>query len=580
MFSSSPENGTRIRTTARGRTVAAWILLTLPLFAYPLEWLTWFDSRLSAWDLVGLFTLPVLAMAALAVLLYTGIADLRRAVGASRVDLIFVSAAVLLLLLSLGRSVYLGRRLEPAEWFLPLVPLAGMVLSREILRILPAWGTLVLAVLLCFTWHFPLCIGLPGNWNWNFSLLAVLIPAPFLLSRRLPARHFWLAVLAAALFLTAISSAYRELVPRGTIVGVVAASAALWLLWKIPGRQRLLIILLGCGAGIAMFLSIWLGPADSTIRSSRFWLWRGSMELALSRSLVGVGEGNFSRHINPLLPREYYFSDYATNFHPHPHNEFLAVWCTHGVMGVVAILFLTLAAGTGFRSFSAVRTWCFWLVLVLSVHGQFDVLLGTPLAGTLWLVVGGALAGRPRRGGVSHPAGGLAGAVLTVTLAVVVFCSGWWARESLLSSRSGDPVSAKRQLEKSLAWLETAEARYRLGMVELFDFRNPRAAIPHFEKLAPGYVHSNGYLARAYAAAGDPETALRYFDRESNAYPMSALNAFWELEVMRVGGYDPVVLSSLRSRLVYLLKLRGLSIERIDELIAKPTWDDLPLRNP
>ena len=61
---------------------------------------------------------------------------------------------------------------------------------------------------------------------------------------------------------------------------------------------------------------------------------------------------------------------------------------------------------------------------------------------------------------------------------------------------------------------------------------------------------------------------------------MSALNAFWELEVMRVHGYDTVYLSSRRSRLNYLLKLRGLTIDRIDELIRHPASDDMPLRNP
>ena len=61
---------------------------------------------------------------------------------------------------------------------------------------------------------------------------------------------------------------------------------------------------------------------------------------------------------------------------------------------------------------------------------------------------------------------------------------------------------------------------------------------------------------------------------------MSALNAFWELELMRVQGYDPVYLSSRRSRVNYLLKLRGLTVDRIDELIHRPALDDMPLRNP
>ena len=565
---------------ARWRTLAAWLLLTLPLFAYPLEWLNAFSSKFPYWDLVTMFAPSVMALFALTLLLMTGLSGLRRACGSSRLNVLLVWSTLGLLLVSIGRSLYNGTRLEPTEWFLVL-PLAGMVLSREILRILPKWGTLTLALLLYFTWRFPFCIGLPGNWNWNFSLLAVLIPAPFLLSGRLPARHFWLATGASAVFLTVMSLLYPELAPRGTIVGVIAAWAVLLLLWKIPRRQRLIVMVLGAGAGAAMFFSIWLGPADSTIRSSRFWLWRGATELALSRSLFGLGAGNFERHINRHLPKEYYFSDYATNFHPHPHNELLAAWCVHGGIGLIVLLLLTLTACSGLRIYSAVRVWGFWIFLVLLVHGQFDVLLQTPLAGTLWLAVGGALAGMPpRRGGRLHPVLGIAGLAVTAVFAAVIFTAGWWLRGSMLSSRSGDRESARRQLEKSLVLWPTPDARYRLGMVEFFDFDDLQAAIAHFEKLAPGYIHSNGYLARAYALKGDPETALRYIERESGFYPMSDLNAFWELEVMRVQGYDPVYLSSRRSRLNYLLKLRGLTVDRIDELIHRPALDDMPLRNP
>lgn len=580
MVAVNRDNTKDVSGAARWRMPAAWLLLTLPLFAYPLEWLNVFRPSVPFWDMAAMFMPSVMALFALAVLGMAGIGALRRACVRSRLNALLVWSTLGLLLLSIGRSLYYGTRLEPAEWFF-VVPLAGMVLSREILRILPKWGTLTLAVLLYFTWRFPFCIGLPGNWNWNFSLLTVLIPAPFLLSGKLPARHFWLATAVAAAFLTVMSILYPELAPRGTIVGVIAAWAVLLLLWKIHRRQRLIVMVLGAGAGVAMFLSIWLGPADSTIRSSRFWLWRGSTELALGRSFFGIGAGNFERHINQHLPKEYYFSDYATNFHPHPHNELLAAWCVHGGIGLVVLLSLSLAACAGLRIYSAVRVWGFWIFLVLLVHGQFDVLLQTPLAGTLWLAVGGALAGgMVRHDGKSHPVPGIVGAAVTAGFAAVIFISGWWARESMLNSRSGDRESARRNLEKSLALWQTPDVRYRLGMVALFDFNDLPTAIAHFEKLAPGYIHSNGYLARAYALKGDPETALRYFERESRFYPMSALNAFWELEVMRVQGYDPVYLSSRRSRLNYLLKLRGLTVDRIDELIYRPALDDIPLRNP
>ena len=122
--------------------------------------------------------------------------------------------------------------------------------------------------------------------------------------------------------------------------------------------------------------------------------------------------------------------------------------------------------------------------------------------------------------------------------------------------------------------------RYQLGMVEMFRFKNPERAIGHFSQLAPGFVHSNGYLARAYAVTGDLANALRCFEEESVRYPFSALNAFWELEVMKLAGYPDNILAPRRERLKYLLKLRGLTLERIGELIGNPRLDDAPLRRP
>lgn len=563
----------------RVRTCAAWILLSLPLVVYPLFWVRVFRYRLFAWDRVTLITLPVLAVFAAAVLVLTGFSRLRRKCAVSGLNLLLLLFAAALLVLSLARSLYTGRRLEPEEWFLPLMPLAGMALSREVLRILPRWGTLVLAVLIAFTLRFPdYCIGLPGNWNWNLSLLAVLIPAPFLL-RDLKSKRFWIPVSASAVFLIVFSALKPALAPRGVIVGVIVASATLWLLWKLPRRQRIFITVLGGAAGIAMFLSVWLGPADSAIRSSRFWLWRGSVELALKNGVSGCGAGHFEREIPQWLPKEYYFSEFATDLHTHPHNELLAAWCSYGVLGLGFMLLLTLAVVSGLRNYSSVRVWGVWLFMVLFLHGQFDVVLQTPLAGTLWLVVGGALAGMhpERKDETLHLKCGLAVTAAAAVLALVMFRASWLYREALLDLWRGDSFIAMKKLEKSIDWWEIPDARYRLGRIELFDLKSPDAAIRHFRKLAPGYLHSNLYLGKAYADKKDFKAAMNSLDVESKSFPMSALNAYMKLAVMQEVGEDEAALAYYRSRLNYLLKLRSISEE---QLLADHSLDDRPLRNP
>ena len=576
----------------RLKTWAAWLLLSLPLFELPLAWVQMFRGWVPHWSKLTLFSLPAMAAVAGAVLLLTGFSDLRCKCRNSRLSLLLVTGAIALMVLSLGRSFYTGRRWEPVGFYLPLLPLAGMALSREVMRILPRWGTIVLLVLIAFTLRFPAwCYGLPGNWNWNLSLIAVLFPAPFLLWRHNP-RQFWIPVAGAAVFLGAFSLLRPDLTPRGVIVGVIVASAALWLLWKLPRRQRIFLTILGGGAGIAMFLTICLGPADSANRDSRIWLWRGSMELALRKGFFGVGAGRFEREINPYLPKEYYFSEHATNLHTHPHNELLAEWCEFGVIGVWFVLLLTLAAVSGFRNYSSTSVWGIWLFIVLSVHGQVDVLLQTPLAGTLWLVVGGALAGmHAGRGGVPHLKAGLSGALVAASLVGVMSLASWFYREALISYDAGDYFIALKKVEKSLAWWEKPDARLFAGKIELLRMRDPQAAIRHFEKLSPGYVHSNLYMGLAYfdmgaehakkgerdESSGCLKEALRCFDMEHKYYPMSALNADVELEAMKMLGEDEASLLSRKKRLRRLLRRRGVTIE---ELRGDHALDDRPLRNP
>lgn len=578
MNMSMPINEKKLSRAAQVKTAAAWLLLSLPLAVHPLFWVRVFSARVVAWDRVTLFSLSAMALVAVAVLMLTGLSELRRQCASSKLNLLLVLFAAALLVQSLTRSFCIGRRLEPEEWFLPLMPLAGMALSREIMRILPRWGTLVLGVLIAFTVRFPFYIGLPGNWNWNLSLLAVLLPAPILLWRGRP-RQFWIPVLASSVFLGVFSAFNPQLAPRGVIVGVIVASAALWLTWKLPQRQRIFITIIGGAAGIAMFFSIWLGPADSSIRSSRFWLWRGSVELAMKNGAFGCGAGQFEREINPYLPHEYYFSDFATNLHNHPHNELLSAWCAYGLSGIGFMLLLILAAVAGLRNYSSVRVWGFWLFMVLAVHGQFDVLLQTPLAGTLWLVVGGALAGGG--GGVRkeklHPVFGAVGALTAIVFTTVMFMASWYYREGLLSYWENDRYIASKKLEKSLALWEIPDARYLLGRIELFDLRSPAAAIRHFKQLAPGYLHSNLYIGEAYADMKDFKEAVIYLDMESKFFPMSALNAYIKMAVMRESGEDEASLNLRRDRFDYLLKLRGVSEK---ELLSDHSLDDRPLRNP
>ena len=564
------------------RDWAAWALLAMPFFAYPLVWLKIFRSHVPYWGDVFYFAPPVLALTALAVLATAGIGGLRRACGSSKLNVAVVAASLLTVLVALIRAALNRTAPDLNDLFMPLLPLAGMVLAKPVLRMLPLYGTLALVVLGYFSFRFTMFTGMVGNWNWNLSLLAVLIPAPFVLSKHPTHRRLWIGIGVSALFLAVFSLFRPELAPRGTIAGVAAATVGLWMLWKIPNRQRLVVVLVGGGAALAMFLNVWLKPADSANHSSRLWLWRGSMEFVLAHSALGVGTQGFEREINPYLPKEYYFSEFATDRHTHPHNELLAAWSAYGLAGAVFFVLFAVSALSGLRTHSPVRVWALWIFTVLLVHGEFDVLLATPLAGTLWLVLGGALAGQGYAQRKPHFVLGVLILAAALVFSGMLFSATRLARLGMCALRAGGPekYQAREYLIRSLKILPLPAVRYQLGMVEMFEFKEPERAIKCFEELSPGFVHSNGYLARAYAVSGDLAKALRCFEEESLRYPFSALNAFWELEVMKLAGYPDNLLAPRRERLKYLLKLRGLTVERIGELIGNPRLDDAPLRRP
>ena len=220
------------------------------------------------------------------------------------------------------------------------------------------------------------------------------------------------------------------------------------------------------------------------------------------------------------------------------------------------------------------------MFMVLTLHGQFDVVLQTPLAGTLWLVVGGALAGDGRRSREAHPRWGFVGAVAAAALAAVVFLASWFYRESLLSYEEGDGYISRRKAEKSLALREMPATRYLAGNIELRLLHDYRGAIRHYERLSPGYLHSNLYMGCAYAALEQYDAALNCFDLEYEAFQMSALNAYMKLQVMRKCiGDDEASLAQQEADLNYLLKLRGIS--SVDELLANHDLDDRrKLKNP
>ncbi|MPM79325.1 hypothetical protein SDC9_126358 [bioreactor metagenome] len=433
-----------------------------------------------------------------------------------------------------------------------------------------------------------------GNWNWNWTLLA--ISAPSLAFLFPPRFRLAAAVILAAGFIGGQFLVSPGHASRGTLLSGVVAAILLFVASRLRGRpgKRKWIPVAGAvvvlAAAIVGCVVLRSGvPASAVAQENRLALWQGTIALGEKQWLFGSGPERFEGEIAPYLPLAYHDSDFAADRHPHPHNELLFYWCGFGIFG---ILWWGIGAALGMRGILRRRRGdglillTAWAWLVLLVHGQVDVILYTPLAGGLFLLLTGALAavgtGRNR---IPAPSprllplllfGGAAAVLLGVNL-----LSGWNCRTGKLALLEGDPETARRHLERSAAILPTPENLYALGTVELFDFRDPVAAAKTLGRIEsecrlPSYSHSAGRIARALAAAGMAKESLPYFEQEQRNFPRSAVNLrLWESVARALG--DTARADRLLAEWKALLAHKGIDETLFPQLLRNQHLDDSPL---
>ena len=574
------------------RLLIPLLLLVLPLFSYPLQWKKIFSSQVPLWGEVQAVTLAVIGLCA-AGALFAAPLRLKRLWQVPRLRFLLIFAGAGVATACLQHLIYPG----PAEYiftsfFFFLLPVAGMIFSSELKRLMPCFAVLLFIPAIIVTLRTPDFSGWAGNWNWNFSLLAAASSAYFLLFFRNNLRK---AILWGAgcitLALILVSCFKPEVTPRGTFAGLIGATLCLAIFRNIAPKRRWAFALWAVILTLVLFTGS-VGNVFEHIRDSRFQLWRGSLECTLAHFPIGVGFDRFESMINANLPEIYYFTPFAASRHPHPHNEFLNYAVSYGLAGAIffVLLCLNLLRGLRFRDHRSV--WLCWIVLLLCIHGQFDVLLSIPQTGVLFLLGAGVLAGNS----ISKlPPGGKnvtanAGKIICVILFAFAFIlavncgkSGYFLREARLALFKKNTLQAEVMLKKSLNSHVNANALYTAGAVSLFNFRNPDLATGYLERIRndlglPMVYHSNALLARAFAIKGEYAKAINYSDEELKFYPFSALASGLRLSVLRQANADDKAIAEENIRFSALMKMRGLKVEEFSKLLRNQELDDAPLK--
>lgn len=575
------------------RMTAPGLLLLLPLFAYPLVWCKLFTPDIPFWGDAQAVTLKVLGVCAAGALLLIP-ERMKKLWDIPRLRLLTVFAFAGLCVACMQHFLYGGLpEFICTAGFFFLMPLAGVVYAPELKRLFPLLALLLILPVAVVTVRSSLLTGWLGNWNWNFSLIAVISSVIFFFIPGWSVRKaFLFSVLLPVLLLTGISFFYRDLIPRGTFAGIIGATVCVLLFRNIRPARRWAFALWAGVLTIVLFVGS-TGAVMENIRDSRFQLWRGSWDCILAHFPLGAGFDRFESVINPFLPEIYYFTPFAAPRHPHPHNELLSYAASYGLVGVIFFVLLLLLVLQGMRFRDRWGLWLTWSVLLLAIHGLFDVHLSIPLTGTWFLLGAGVVAGS----GASHPSA--AAPSLTVkglkTAGILLLCISagmslvsWQANSSLRKARlmlmQKKPHEAREHLRKSLRYTSNPAALYLAGAVELFNFRDPDGAIHYLSQLKsrlglPHHYHSNALLARACAVKGDYAASIDYFDRELVNYPFSALASGLKLSVLRQAGADSKSIIEENIRFAALMKMRGLKPEDFSKLLRNQELDDAPLKS-
>ena len=587
--------------TLKRAPFAAWVLLLALLLAYPANWLRLLRPEMVIYPAsLLMFSLPLLSLIAGGVLLFSPgrLVLLWRRDRLSRVVLICM-VLIALIQSVLAATGHWSVEQWGATFFYLLFPLAGVAYSSELRRCFPVFftilgigGLLLLIVERLASVNLP--IGLTGNWNWNQSLLWISLPVALGLLP-LKKRGLWVLILSIVILpLTLLI--FPGYWSRGTVVAALAAMVILYGLLNIPSRKWRIIVVGGCILlcgilfGLLLEFSTWSAEdyplAGKIARDTRVQLWRGGVRMASLEWATGVGAARTEFELPLHLPGEYYISTHGSDRHPHPHNELLFYAGAFGIVGVIFAVGLTVAILRGICRagrrdlMGRILGWGF---LVLLLHGMLDVLLSEPLSGGTALLLGGCFWGYhlPEYALPYRTVRRVAGIVLILiacVAGVVTLRAGVHLHRAQCERARNEIDLAELELQRSLAIQPRAESLTFAARMALFDRKNPQEAIrllKQLEKLRiPHYSHAAQWMGRAYAASGNVEEALRWFEREDLYFPVGALTAGLRLMVLKQMRAPRAEQLEAERDFLARLQLKDLTPDHFSLLFRYPQIDD------
>jgi len=571
------------------------------LLFYPLVWPRLFTGRLEFWGEVNLFTPALLAILCYSLLLF----DVKalsaffssrpaRLVGAAFVFILFVS----LIQLVICYPGYLKYWWSSVYWI--AVPLFCAVNRREIEKYLPFFLT-VLGLATLFQTSQELVfkrspVGIPGNWNWNASLIAVSVPFICYIIYKYSRRYYKVSLPVAALLLIAATGLMFLCKSKAAILGLIIACGVLLILryWKkIPGiywfRLGILFVVLGM-----IFLYLIRERIFIYLKNDqRLLLWGAALDLIGQKPWIGCGSDIFESFYGPCIPAAYYWGKLVSIRHNHAHNHFLYFAATMGIPALIAwVSVMFYAVGKNLRQAFVKRDpelkLYLFIFVLLFVHAMLDIVVVSWPLGCIFLTILGILIGRAlddseRKDFKINKSITVFCCIIGIGLLILLgnylysnFVGTMHYRKAKLLSEQREPKAAFEETQKSLAVIMTSQNTYLAAMISLYDFKNPQACLKFLDQLNSlgfkNYEHNNLLRAKALVAVGRMPESLLYFAREQQNFPLSCVNLYYCRLVLNKLGRKTQA-NVIDMRLKKLLDDKGFGEKDLPELLKDPDKD-------
>jgi O-antigen ligase len=489
-----------------------------------------------------------------------------------------------------------------------IIPLFVYVYSKGIKKLLPyfiwlLWALVMIQTVQEYAFGVKIHYGVPGNSNWNAAL-----------------------ALSSSLYVAAgiiIFLRSRPMIKASVVYfcGVVPIVCGLVVAWLCGSKGALLafmvcaVIFAGCelkgkirkfyfasvlvfAAGVFVAVLMYHERIAGHVLPDdvRLDLWRGAISLIGDNWYAGTSPAGFESVYSKYVPESYYLKIFSASRNNHPHNHYLYIFASMGVIAGIVWFIMTIyplvlyllryRGGVDKDLFRKTGMFCYLLLLL---HGMLDLVLFEWPGTYIFLMLLGMLwadtwrkhdAPREQISRSLKYACAVAGIALLSYMAVILWrnsCSSWNFRKALITFDQGDYDRAAVFFDRAVRIKPEPYYVFRAGhnlFYKLRDYDRAYAVLSLMDpELNRNYGHNNLICGQALMLKGHPARAREYLIRETRNFPIGVSGHFY-LHVVnqQLGRADESERSLDMVR--HSLRAKGMDFRHLQFLLANPYYDD------